>query len=263
MTKKTATARRSRLANLKPLLIDVGLPIGSYYLLKDALGLGTVAALAWSSVGPALRTGWSVVKKRELNGLSSLILLVNVAGVLLSFLTGDPRLMLAKDSGVSSVIGIGVLVSVALGRPMMTSAVKPWLVKGDAGREAAWQRLLDGSPEFRRAERRFSLVWGVVLLGECVVRVAGAYTIPVDTMVWLGSVIMVLSMVLAFLVSGAVGAVPMAHLLIAEAGGAECDAECATECDVEQDAPAVPGVLATSAAVPAVSAGPVVAVVAR
>jgi hypothetical protein len=263
MTKKTATARRSRLANLKPLLIDVGLPIGSYYLLKDALGLGTVAALAWSSVGPALRTGWSVVKKRELNGLSSLILLVNVAGVLLSFLTGDPRLMLAKDSGVSSVIGIGVLVSVALGRPMMTSAVKPWLVKGDAGREAAWQRLLDGSPEFRRAERRFSLVWGVVLLGECVVRVAGAYTIPVDTMVWLGSVIMVLSMVLAFLVSGAVGAVPMAHLLIAEAGGAECDAECATECDVEQDAPAVPAVLATSAPVPVVSAGPVVAAVAR
>lgn len=259
MTTKTAAARRSPLANLKPLLIDVGLPIGSYYLLKDALGLGTVAALAWSSVGPALRTGWSVVKKRELNGLSSLILLVNVAGVLLSFLTGDPRLMLAKDSGVSSVIGIGVLVSVALGRPMMTSAVKPWLVKGDAGREAAWERLLGGSPEFRRAERRFSLVWGAVLLGECVVRVVGAYTVPVDTMVWLGSVIMVVSMVLGFLVSGATGAVPMAHLLIAEAGGTEC----ATECAAEQDAPAAPAVLATRAAVLAVSTGPVVAAVAR
>jgi hypothetical protein len=128
-------------------------------------------------------------------------------------------------------------------------------VKGDAGREAAWERLLGGSPEFRRAERRFSLVWGAVLLGECVVRVVGAYTVPVDTMVWLGSLIMVVSMVLGFLVSGATGAVPMAHLLIAEAGG--------TECAAEQDAPAAPAVLATRAAVPAVSAGPVVAAVAR
>ncbi|MDQ0788429.1 VC0807 family protein [Streptomyces sp. B3I8] len=253
MTTKTAAARRSPLANLTPLLLDVGLPIGSYYLLKDALGLGTVAALAWSSVGPAVRTVWGAVKKRELNGLSSLILFVNVVGVLLSYLSGDPRLMLAKDSGVSSAIGIGILVSVGMGRPMMTAALKPWLVKGDAGREAAWERLLDGSPAFRRAERRFSLVWGAVLLGECVVRVVGAYTIPVDTMVWLGSVIMIAAMVLGFLVSAAVAAEPMAHLLIAEAGGEE-----RTTDQVAPAAPVAPAPVASAA-----PAGPVAAAVAR
>lgn len=251
MTTNTAAARRSPLANLKPLLLDVGLPIGSYYLLKDALGLGTVAALAWSSVPPAVRTVWGAVKERTFNVLSSLILFVNVVGVLLSFLTGDPRLMLAKDSGVSSAIGIGILVSVALGRPMMTAALKPWLVKGDAGREAAWKRLLGGSPAFRRAERRFSLVWGAVLLGECVLRVVGAYTIPVDTMVWLGSVVMVAAMALGFLVSGAVAAAPMAHMLIAEAEGETGEQR--------QDVVTAPAAPATSA-VPAV---PVAAAVAR
>jgi hypothetical protein len=125
--------------------------------------------------------------------------------------------MLAKDSGVSSVIGIGILVSVALGRPMMTAGMKPWLVKGIAEREAAWARLQDGSADFRRAERRFSVVWGVVLLAECVLRVVGAYTLPVDTMVWLGSVAMIPTMAVAFLVSGAVGAGPMARMLCAEA----------------------------------------------
>ncbi|MFF4062458.1 VC0807 family protein [Streptomyces sp. NPDC001668] len=212
MTTKTNSKR----ANLVPLIVDVAVPIGAYYLLKDGLGMSTLMALGLSSVVPAVRTGWSVVKERTVNGLAALILVVNVAGLLLSFVAGDPRLMLAKDSGVSSVVGIGILVSVALGRPMMTAGMKPWLVKGVAEREAAWTRLLEGSADFRRAERRFSVVWGVVLLAECVLRVVGAYTLPVDTMVWLGSVVMVVSMAVAFLVSGAIGAGPMARMLIAE-----------------------------------------------
>ncbi|MFJ9676804.1 hypothetical protein ACIRP2_01915 [Streptomyces sp. NPDC101194] len=52
-------------------------------------------------------------------------------------------------------------------------------------------------------------MWGAALLGECVVRTVGAYTVPVDTMVWLGTVVMVATPVFAFLVSGRVGAVPM------------------------------------------------------
>jgi hypothetical protein len=212
MTTKTNSKR----ANLVPLIVDVAVPIGAYYLLKDGLGMSTLMALGLSSVVPAVRTGWSVAKERAVNGLAALILVVNVVGLLLSFVAGDPRLMLAKDSGVSSVIGIGILVSVALGRPMMTAGMKPWLVKGIVEREDAWARLQAGSEDFRRAERRFSAVWGVVLLTECVLRVVGAYTLPVDTMVWAGSVVMVVSMVVAFLVSGAIGAGPMARMLIAE-----------------------------------------------
>ncbi|WP_266387307.1 VC0807 family protein [Streptomyces canus] len=212
MTTKTNSKR----ANLAPLIVDVAVPIGAYYLLKDGLGTSTLMALGLSSVVPAVRTGWSVAKERAVNGLAALILVVNVVGLLLSLVAGDPRLMLAKDSGVSSVIGIGILVSVALGKPMMTAGMKPWLVKGIAEREAAWARLQDGSADFRRAERRFSVVWGVVLLAECVLRIVGAYTLPVDTMVWLGSVAMIPTMAVAFLVSGAVGAGPMARMLCAE-----------------------------------------------
>ncbi|MGW2900239.1 VC0807 family protein [Streptomyces sp. NPDC001212] len=203
-------------ASLTPLLVDVAVPVGGYYLLKYGFGMSTLAALGWSSVAPALRTGWAAARERRVNGFAALILFVNVVGLLLSFVAGDPRLMLAKDSGVSSAIGIGILVSVAMGRPMMTAAMKPWLVKGDARREAVWARLAAESADFQRAEKVFSLVWGAVLLAECVVRVVGAYTLPVDTMVWLGTVIMVVAMVLGFLLSGALAAGPMAHMLMAE-----------------------------------------------
>ncbi|MGW0926468.1 VC0807 family protein [Streptomyces sp. NPDC002755] len=206
-----------------PLLVDVAVPLGSYYLFKGAFGMGTFAALAWSSLVPAGRTVWSAVSGRTVNGLAGLILVVNVVGLVLSLVSGDPRLMLAKDSGVSSTIGIGILVSVALGRPMMTAAVKPFLVKGDAVREAAWARLESGaslaSANFRKRERAFSVVWGVVLLVECVVRVVGAYTVPVDTMVWLGSVVMVVAMGIGFVVGGALGAGPMAAMIAFETRG--------------------------------------------
>ncbi|MGW2525029.1 VC0807 family protein [Streptomyces sp. NPDC001617] len=220
------TTSQSPLSSLKPLLVDVAVPIGSYYLLKGAFGMSTFAALAWSSVVPALRTVWSTVKERQTNGLAALILVVNVVGLALSFVSGDPRLMLAKDGAVSSTVGIGILVSVALGKPMMTAGVKPFLVKGDAAKAGAWDRLADGtaarSAAFRRYERINSVVWGVALLAECVARVVGAYTIPVDTMVWLGTVFLIGAIVLAMVVSGGLATEPMEQLVRDEAkAGAE------------------------------------------
>lgn len=217
---RTQSRTPSALDNFRPLLVDVAVPLGSYYLFKNAFGASTFAALAWSSVVPAGRTVWSLVKERTVNGLAGLILAVNIVSLLLSFLAGDPRLMLAKDGAVSSTVGIGILVSVHLGRPMMTAGMKPFVVKGDRAREAAWQRLASGrataSTAFRRRERAFSVVWGVALLAECVARVVGAYTLPVDTMVWLGGVMMIGVMAVTFVLSGAVGAGLMEAMVSAE-----------------------------------------------
>lgn len=65
------------------------------------------------------------------------------------------------------------------------------------------------------------MVLGVVLLVECVARVVGAYTVPVDTMVWFGSVVLAGAMTLAFVVSRSIAARPMARLLTAEVEAAE------------------------------------------
>ncbi|MET9913995.1 VC0807 family protein [Streptomyces sp. NPDC006476] len=222
MTTKTSNSdKANKQSTFGPLIVDVAVPLGTYYLLKDGFGASTFAALAWSSVGPALRTVWGVVKERQVNALAGLILLVNVVSLALSFVSGDPRLMLAKDSGVSSTIGIAILVSVALGRPMMTEGLKPFLVKGDEARDAAFERLRTGSAAFRRSERAYSLVWGVALLAECVVRVVGAYTLPVDTMVWLGTVILLGAIGIGIVVSGGLAAEPMARMVSAEVTAAD------------------------------------------
>ena len=137
---------------------------------------------------------------------------MNAVSIAVSFWTGDPRIMLAKDGAASSTIGIAILVSVLLGRPLMTAGLKPMIVKGHAANVAAFDRLSATSPRFRRLERMFSLVWGVALLSECAVKVFCAIILPVGTMVWLSSV-----MVLGAIVVGSVFSVPMDMMVRREA----------------------------------------------
>src|SRR5262245_54889572 len=106
-------------ATLRPLVIDIGIPLGTYYLLRDAFGVSLWLSLALSSTGPAVRAIAGLVTERELNLLAALMLAVNLAGIGVSFLSGDPRAMIAKDSIVSSVIAFAILGSVALRRPLM------------------------------------------------------------------------------------------------------------------------------------------------
>ena len=197
---------------LRGLAIDVGAPLGTYYLLHGALGVSLWLALAFSSIGPAIRAVTGLRSPGGANLLAMLMLAVSVAGIAVSFLTGDPRAMIAKDSIVSSVIALAILASVAARRPLMSSGLKPFLTKGRVDRAVAWDRLAASSPRFRRLELLFSAIWGVALLAECAARLAGAYTLPVSTMVWLGTVLTLGSIGVAMVVSG-VAAGPMERMI--------------------------------------------------
>ncbi|MFD0691540.1 VC0807 family protein [Actinomadura fibrosa] len=210
---------------LRPLLVDVAVPLGIYYLAHEGLGLDLMTSLVLGSVIPAVRTVAAAALRRSVNGLAGLMLAVNLAGIALSFVTGDPRLMIAKDSGVSSVIGLTVLLSALGPRPLMTAGLEPFITRGDAARTAAWARLRAGSARFRTLERRFSVLWGGTLLAECAVRTVGAYTVPVETMAWLGAVILVAALAAAALAGNGVAAEPMKRLVDEEVRAGETRTE--------------------------------------
>jgi len=203
-------------AALRPLLIDVGIPVGSYYLLRNAFGVSLWLSLALSSLGPAVRAIAGLLAERKLNLLAALMLAVNLTGIAVSFLAGDPRAMIAKDSIISSVIAFAILGSVVLRRPLMSAGLKPFMTRGEPRRTAAWDRLSAASPRFRRLELLFSTIWGLVLLAECVARLVGAYTLPVTTMVWLGTV-MALGAIAVAIVAGGAAAGPIQKMIDAEA----------------------------------------------
>jgi hypothetical protein len=180
--------------------------------MRAGLGASLWLSLALSSVGPALRTSYAMARSRELNLLATLMLAVNVAGIAVSFLTGDPRAMIAKDSVVSSVIAVAILGSVVARRPLMTAGLKIYLTRGTPERQAGWDRLSARSAAFRRLELLYSGIWGAALLAECVARLIGAYSLPVTTMAWLGTVLTLGAIGLAIVISG-VAAGPMARMI--------------------------------------------------
>ncbi|HEY1323887.1 MAG TPA: VC0807 family protein [Streptosporangiaceae bacterium] len=209
---RTRADRPGLAASLRPLLLDVGVPVGSFYLFRHGFGASLWLSLALSSVVPAVRSVASLAAARRANLLALLMLAVNLAGIVVSFLTGDPRAMIAKDSVVSSVIAFAILGSVAMRRPLMTAGLKPFITKGQPARVAAWDRLSAESARFRRLELLFSTIWGLALLAECAARLIGAYTLPVTTMVWLGTVFTLGAIGLAMVVGG-VAAAPMTNLV--------------------------------------------------
>jgi hypothetical protein len=219
-TGHAAGGRRPGLAAaLRPLVIDVGIPLGTYYLLRGAFGVSLWLSLALSSIGPAVRSVAGLVAERQLNLLAALMLAVNLAGIGVSFVTGDPRAMIAKDSAVSSVIAFAILGSVVLRRPLMSAGLKPFMTRGQTERIAAWDRLAAASGRFRRLEGAFSAIWGLALLAECAARLVGAYTLPVTTMVWLGTV-MTLGSIGVAIVAGGAAAGPIQKMIDAEAAAA-------------------------------------------
>ena len=214
---RTPADRRPDIAAaLRPLVIDIGIPVGTYYLLRDGFGVSLWLSLALSSIGPAVRAIAGLVAKRSLNLLAALMLAVNLAGIGVSFLSGDPRTMIAKDSIVSSVIAFAILGSVVLRRPLMSAGLRPIMTKGNSERMAAWDRLSMTSGRFRRLELAFSTIWGLVLLAECAARLVGAYTLPVPTMVWL-STVMTLGAITVAITVGGIAAGPIQKMIDAEA----------------------------------------------
>ena len=114
------------------------------------------------------------------------------------------------------MIAFAILGSVVLRRPLMSAGLKPFMTWGEPRRTAAWHRLSAASPRFRRLELAFSAIWGLALLAECAARLVGAYTLPVTTMVWLGTVFTLGSIGLAMVVGGA-AAGPIQKMIDAEA----------------------------------------------
>lgn len=177
-------------AGLRNLVLDVAVPVGSYYVARAA-GCDLFAALIISSALPLVRTVAALVRGQKLDGLALVVLAVNAVSLGISFWSGNPRFMLAKDGAVTSVLGLAILASVLARRPLMTVGMRPFVTRGNAVKEAAFGRLLDTSARFRQLEARFSVIWAGAFLAESAARVTVAVTLPVNTVVWLSTVLSV------------------------------------------------------------------------
>jgi hypothetical protein len=101
----------------KLLLIDAVAPYVVYELAKPYAG--DLAALALSALPPAVESVWSVIRKRKLDAISAMVLAGIGVSLVLIALGGSERVLLLRDSLVTSIVGLVIAISAAFPKPIL------------------------------------------------------------------------------------------------------------------------------------------------
>jgi intracellular septation protein A len=117
---------------------------------------GGLAALALSAVPPAIEGVWSVVRKKKLDVAAALVLGGIAVSLILIALGGSERVLLLRDSLITSLVGLAIAVSAFFKRPLLYYLF----------------RQVQGSEPPLREMRVLSAVLGIGLIVEMVVRTA-------------------------------------------------------------------------------------------
>ncbi|HVV08440.1 VC0807 family protein [Amycolatopsis sp.] len=125
---------------------------------------------------PGIRAVQTIVTRRRIDTLAVFTLSILVLSVAMSFLTGSPRFLLAKDGWLTAAAGIWMLITLAR-TPFIFQIVRTLLPK--AARERAEINWRD-SPTYRHVIRVITTMWGVVLILDAGVRGLLAYALPVS-----------------------------------------------------------------------------------
>lgn len=166
------TRRRSLIAIMSGFV----LPVALYYLLR-AIGVDPAIALLAGAAPALLRTIYTIVRRRSMDTISLFTLSLLIVGALASMITGSPRALLARGGLFTGVIGAWILLSLR-GRTVAFEGILTFQRTSKAIQ--AWGANWRDSPEFRHVMRAVTTIWGAGFLLEAVIRVALAYTLPVD-----------------------------------------------------------------------------------
>ncbi|MCX4745746.1 hypothetical protein OG455_09460 [Kitasatospora sp. NBC_01287] len=175
--RRTAAGRKKLIMSL---VFELAIPLGGYYVLVG-VGLSQWAALLISGLLLAPWVVQGMVKSRRLEAMPVFTLLLMAVGALMSLLTGSPRVLLVRDSGLFGVIGLWVLGTLATQRPFMLTAARSIVAAkiGEAGAQQ-WLDRWNTEPVFRHQIRLLTAVWGGGFLLDAAIRVTFAYTLPIN-----------------------------------------------------------------------------------
>jgi hypothetical protein len=162
---------------LAPRLFVAGLlPLAGYMLLRPHVGSDAVA-LAAVSIFPII----DIAVERRRHGRFEPIGVIALIGLGLGLISalalhGDATLLKVRESVFTGVFGVICLASLAARRPAMFYMGRSFATGGDPVKVAEFDAIWD-MPGVPRRFRTVTVVWGIGLVGEAVVRTIMAVTV--------------------------------------------------------------------------------------
>ncbi|MDR7302975.1 VC0807 family protein [Haloactinomyces albus] len=178
-------------AQLVMMLLDTAAPLALFYGLRWA-GVNQWLALILSGALPVVTISYRLITERRLGLLAVFTLTILAAGTAIGFVTGDPRLLLARESYLTGLVGVWIILTLWFSRPFILSATLPLLPEKTA---RSWEHDWEHDPTFRRVMRIMTIAWGTAFLLDAAARIVMAYTLPID-LVPLLSVLLLVAMLL-------------------------------------------------------------------
>ena len=176
------------------LLPNIILPWVIYQTLT-ARGVSTINALLATAIAPLATTLYGWLRDRRVDALGIMTLAFVVVGIVTSLISGDPIFYLVKESLLTGAWGLIMLGSLLMTRPLTFYFGRQFMAGGDPERAAFVDRLWEERPAFRSFQRMLTALWGVVLVGEALLRIVLVSLLPI-------SVFLIVSPAMGIIVTG-------------------------------------------------------------
>jgi hypothetical protein len=159
------------------IFLNAAVPVVLYKLARRYFSASEFAALVVAATFPLGKSAYGLIRRRQLDPISILVLLGIVTDGIAMLFGGSPRLLLVRESMFTGAFGFACLVSLLLPRPMMFYFSRYFIAGTDPVRQtrfnSAWQ-----FADVRFCHRLITTVWGFVFLGELIVRIILIYQLP-------------------------------------------------------------------------------------
>ncbi|HZS89156.1 MAG TPA: VC0807 family protein [Chloroflexota bacterium] len=160
------------------LILNAAGPLVVYMLLRPHMT--ELAALSAALLLPAGEGVVTVVRHRKLNIFGLMVGISIVCSIAVVVLGGSPRMLLLRESLLSGVFGVVMLLSLLSRQPLVYYiarhfAVGPILTLADTFHHKA------SVPWFRSFLRLLTLVWGLLTTGDALINAYLATSLPIPT----------------------------------------------------------------------------------
>ncbi|MDH6126510.1 VC0807 family protein [Kitasatospora sp. GP82] len=173
---------------LTTVVFNVVAPIVIYGQLKDH-GCSEFTAILLSGLGPVIDIAIYLAWHRRVDEFAILSLVFVALSLVISLIgPHDAKLLLAKDSFVTGLLGVVYLATLAMPRPLMFYFGRKFATDGTPQMIEWWNGMWQYEG-FRRVQRNLTIGWGVAFIAEAAIRIALVYSLSDGTMVTVNNVL--------------------------------------------------------------------------
>jgi hypothetical protein len=167
---------KARTRYLSALLVNVALPWLAYRIALSHWG--NAGALAASMAPLIVWMTWDFAHHRHFDALSAVGLIGTVASLATVLISSETRRHLIEEPLVSGMIGLAFLISLAMPRPLMFYLARSTLTRESSANTVRFDTWWRTRPDLRGHIRLMTLVWGLGLVGENLLRGYLVWMVP-------------------------------------------------------------------------------------